>query len=138
MRGYEEREDGRLVAITSTGHGYDSAMDSRFGRCAFFAMIGSDGVIEAVPNAARGLGNGAGIQAAKQIVDLGADTVITGDVGPNAFRVLAAAGVRVFVGANGTVGEVLDGYRKGELREAAASTAPGHHGMRGGRWGNRQ
>ena len=137
MTSYDTGQDGRRVAITSTGRGYDSPMDSRFGRCAFFAVIGSDGAIDAVPNGARGLGNGAGIQAAKQIIDMRIDTVITGDVGPNAFRVLKAAGVRVFVGAHGTVDEVLNGYRKGDLREAAASTAPGHHGMRGGRWGNR-
>ena len=112
-------------------------MDSRFGRCAFFAVIGPEGAIEAVPNSARELGNGAGIQAAKQIIDMKVGTVITGDVGPNAFRVLEAAGIKVFVGAHGSVRDVLDEYRSGELKEAATSTAPGHHGMRGGRWGNR-
>jgi predicted Fe-Mo cluster-binding NifX family protein len=124
--------------VTSTGRGLDSPMDSRFGRCAFFAVVDPEGDVEAVPNTARGLGNGAGIQAAKQIVDMKVEAVITGDVGPNAFRVLSAAGVRVYIGAQGTVRGVLDGYRTGALRQASASTAPGHHGMRRGRWGNRQ
>ena len=137
MTDLEAVEDGRPVAVTSTGHGYDSAIDSRFGRCAFFAVIGQDGAIDTVPNSARGLGNGAGIQAAKEIIEMKVGTVITGDVGPNAFRVLEAAGIKVFVGAHGTVREVIGEYRSGRLKEATASTAPGHHGMRRGRWGNR-
>jgi predicted Fe-Mo cluster-binding NifX family protein len=135
MNGGNGPEDGGRIAITSTGRTVDSAMDPRFGRCAYFVVTNSSGTVEHIPNTARALGNGAGIQAARQIVDMMVGVVVTGDVGPNAFRVLSAAGVKVFVGGAGSVQEVLDMYRQGRLRQASASTAPGHHGMEGHRWG---
>ncbi len=126
--------NGRSIAVTSTGTTADSPMDPRFGRCAYFAVVDPTGKIEHVPNAARALGNGAGIQAAKQIIDMGIEAVITGDVGPNAFRVLSAAGVKIFAGASGTVAQAIEMLRRGDLRPVSSSTAPGHHGMGGGRW----
>lgn len=124
--------DGERICLTSTGPRLTDAADPRFGRCAYFIFIdGGTGQPEAVPNEARLLGNGAGIQAAQDIIRKGAGIVITGDMGPNAYRVLSAAGVRVFVGVNGSCEEALDGYRKGLLREIVAPTAPGHHGGRG-------
>ena len=86
-----------IIAVTSTGPEMDSPMDPRFGRCTYFAIIDPSGNMKPVANGAQSLGNGAGIEAAKQVSDLKVGTVITGNVGPNAFRVLAAAGIKVFV-----------------------------------------
>lgn len=116
------------IAVSSTGDSLDSPVDPRFGRCSYFIVFEQDGKHHAVRNMGQALGNGAGIQAAQQMIDMGIRTVVTGDVGPNAFRVLAAGGVRMFVGSRGTVGSALDAYRNGELRETASSTSPGHHG----------
>ena len=126
------------IAITSTGKESESPMDPRFGRCAYFVIVDGSGNMNPVSNDAKDLSNGAGIQAAKDVVDLKVEAVITGDVGPNAFRVLSAAGVKVFVGGSGTIREALEKYKGGSLREASSSTSPGHHGMGGGRRGNRQ
>lgn len=135
----ESKELGEArIAITSTGKELESPMDPRFGRCAYFVIVDGAGNMSPVSNDARDLSNGAGIQAAKNVVDLNVEAVITGDVGPNAFRVLSAAGVRIYVGGSGTIREALERFKSGQLREAASSTAPGHHGMGGGRWGNRQ
>jgi predicted Fe-Mo cluster-binding NifX family protein len=38
---------------------------------------------------------GAGIQAAETVANKGCEIAITGSVGPNAFRTLSAAGVKV-------------------------------------------
>ena len=135
MNGEEEPSNAAVVAITSTGRELDSQVDPRFGRCTYFAIIDSSGTLRAVMNTAKDFGNGAGIEAAKQIIDANADVVITGSIGPNAFRVLSAAGVRVFVGGCGTVRDSLERYRSGALSEAFASTMPGRHGRRGNRWG---
>ena len=126
------------IAITSTGDSLESNVDPRFGRCAYFAIVDRDGNMEAVPNTARELSNGAGIQAAKQMIDMKVQAVVTGNVGPNAFRVLSAGGVKVFVGGLGTVRETLERYSQGALTETSASNAPGHHGMGGERWGQRR
>jgi predicted Fe-Mo cluster-binding NifX family protein len=140
--GTDDRK-GMRIAVSSTGESMDSPIDPRFGRCSYFVVVDESGGCKAVQNTGQALGNGAGIQAAQQIVDLGVDTVITGDVGPNAFRVLDAGNVTTYVGCAGTVGSALESYRRGELRRTSTSTSPGHHGQgpRGqgprGRAGNR-
>lgn len=128
--------EGTIIAVTSTGQEMDSPVDPRFGRCSYFAIIDSSGNMKPKPNGAQSLGNGAGIEAAKQVADLKVGAVVTGNVGPNAFRVLAAAGIKVFVGGSGTVREALEKYKQGSLTQTSTSTSPGHHGMGGGRRGN--
>jgi predicted Fe-Mo cluster-binding NifX family protein len=96
---------------------------------------------EVVPNPALGAIGGAGIQAAQIIASKGAKVVITGNVGPNAFQALSAAGIKIITGAYGTVREVVEKYRRGELKETNPPTVGGHFGMGmgGGRgWRRRQ
>ena len=126
------KADGARVAITSSGPALSAAVDGRFGRCEYFLIVdGTDGSVTPVPNGARSLGGGAGIQAAQQLVALEVEAIVTGDVGPNAYRVLVAAGIRMFVGSSGTCDDALAAYREGRLREASAATSPGHHGGHG-------
>jgi predicted Fe-Mo cluster-binding NifX family protein len=123
---------GERVCITSTGHRGQDPVDPRFGRCAYFLIVdGPQGDFRAVENQARVLGNGAGIQAAQTIVNLDVKVLITGDLGPNAFRVLSASGIRTFRSLGGTAEQVLSEYRSGKLSMIEAPTGPGHHGRRG-------
>ena len=141
MAGMETGSDPgneEVIAVTSTGMGLESRVDPRFGRCAYFAISGPSGALTAVVNTARDFGNGAGIEAAKQVIDAKVDVVITGNIGPNAFRVLSAAGVRVFVGGCGTVQDSLEWYRTGAMKEAYGSTGAAHRGKCGNRWGQRE
>jgi predicted Fe-Mo cluster-binding NifX family protein len=71
---------------------------------------------------------GAGIQAAQTLTKKGVDVLITGNVGPNAFQVLKSAGVKMVVGVNGTVREVVEKYKRGELKETGAPTVGEHFG----------
>ncbi len=84
---------------------------------------------EAVPNTASGLMSGAGIQAAQTIASKGVEVLITGNVGPNAFQALSAAGIRIVIGAFGNVREVVEKYKSGELKETSSPTVRGHFGM---------
>jgi predicted Fe-Mo cluster-binding NifX family protein len=88
---------------------------------------------EAVPNIASNATGGAGIQAAQTIASKGAKVLITGNVGPNAFQALSAAGIRIVTGAFGTVREAVEKYKRGELMETGAPTVGGHFGMGRGR-----
>jgi len=45
------------------------------------------------------------------------DTVITGHIGRKALAALKGAGVRIFLGASGTVLSALDAFRAGRLEE---------------------
>jgi predicted Fe-Mo cluster-binding NifX family protein len=128
------------VCVTSTGHTALDPVDPRFGRCPYFLIVdGLGSEFRVVENHARSLGNGAGIQAAQEVANLDVTAVITGDLGPNAFRVLSAAGIRAFRSSGGNANEVLSEYRAGRLNEITAPTGPGRHGMggRGSGWMNR-
>ncbi len=54
---------------------------------------------------------------------------MTGNVGPNAVKTLAAAGVEVFLGQNGTVREALERYRDGALQSTSTPNVADHYGM---------
>lgn len=88
---------------------------------------------EAVPNMAAGAMSGAGIQAAQTVANRGVKVLITGNVGPNAFQALSAAGIKIVTGAFGTVKEVIEKYKRGELKETNMPTVRGHFGMGMGR-----
>ena len=122
------------VAVSSTGKTLDSQVDQRFGRCPYFLIIDSETLeFEVVTNAAAGAMGGAGIQAANSIAGEGVKAVITGNVGPNAFQTLSAAGKVIITGASGTVREVIGQFNRGMLHETKTSTVPGHFGKGQGR-----
>jgi predicted Fe-Mo cluster-binding NifX family protein len=116
------------IAITSTGTGMDDELDGRFGRARYFIIVDTDtDRAEAVDNQQNlDAPQGAGIQAARTIIDQGAEILITGHCGPNAFKTLRAAGVKIIVGARGTVGQVLEKFRSGELSYTESSDVEGH------------
>ena len=117
------------MCVTAAGNTLDAAVDPRVGRAAYFVIVDSETMaFEAVPNTAAGAMSGAGIQAAQEIARKGVSVLITGNVGPNAFQALASAGIKIVVGASGTVREVIEKYKRGELRETSASTVGGHFG----------
>ncbi len=120
------RRLGDKIAISSKGPSLDDGVDPRFGRCSFFVLV--DGAeTRSIVNEAQSAGNGAGIQAAQTLLDNGVRTVLTGDIGPNAYRVLSAAGVRIFTGCTGTGRAALDEHTSGSLCETDGPSKPGHH-----------
>ena len=69
---------------------------------------------------------GAGIQAAQAVYQLGAREVITGHVGPKAFTTLRAAGIAVYLAASGTVKEAVEQFQAGRLQLAENANVEGH------------
>jgi predicted Fe-Mo cluster-binding NifX family protein len=119
------------VCITSTGASLDSEMDPRFGRCQYFLFVDPQSLeMEALENPNIGASGGAGIQSAQLVANKGVEAIITGQVGPNAFSTLQAAGMKILVGASGKVRDVLEKYKKGQLTSyAQGPTARAHAGM---------
>ncbi len=116
------------VAISASADTLDSAVDPRFGRAARFILFDTEtGAFEAHGNdESLGAGHGAGIQAAQAVARLGAQAVITGHCGPNAMRVLRAAGIAVLTFAGGTVAQAIDAYRAGALVSTESADVRGH------------
>ena len=105
------------IAISSTGPDFESEVDPRFGRCQYFLIVDlNDMSFETVANANIGQGSGVGIQSAKVVADKGAKALLTGNVGPNAYQALSAAGLDVITGVSGTVREAAQQYKQGSLK----------------------
>ncbi len=116
------------IAVSSTGATLESAVDPRFGRAKCFIVIDTDSnAYEARDNSVNlNAVQGAGIQAAKNVVDTGAQAIVTGNVGPKAFAVLSAAGVTVYTGASGTVRDAVDAFKTGALSSVGRANVEGH------------
>ncbi len=85
----------KRVAVSTEGNNLDATVESRFGRASGFMIVDIDSMnAEFIDNTqSQSMAQGAGIQAAENIVDAGADAVLTGRVGPKATNALNAAGV---------------------------------------------
>jgi predicted Fe-Mo cluster-binding NifX family protein len=122
------------ICVSATGSNLEAQLDPRFGRCLYLVIVDSETMqFEAIPNMAAGATGGAGIQAAQTIANKGVKVVITGNVGPNAFGALSAAGIEIVTAASGTVREVIEKFNRGELQRTGAPTVGGHFGMGRGR-----
>jgi len=121
------------IGVSSTGNDINADVDPRFGRCKYFLIIDIDTMkFESIDNENAMTSGGAGIQAAQMVARKGVKTVITGNVGPNAFQTLTAAGIKIYTGASGSVKEVVENFKKGELKETQDASVNSHFGMRGG------
>jgi len=108
------------IVVTSLGESPESPVDQRFGRARFFVFYDLEGGQWSVHNNKQNLeaAQGAGLQAAQYVVKLGAEAVITGHCGPEAFVTLAAAKIDVYQDASGSVQEALDAYKAGALKKS--------------------
>ena len=116
------------IAVTAQGSGLASELDPRFGRARYFVVVDMvTGEVTTTDNSQNlNAAQGAGIQAARNVSEIGVEAVVTGHVGPKAFRALTAAGIKIYTGAQGTVADALADYRAGRLAIAGAADVEGH------------
>ena len=116
------------IAITSNDGTLEGMVDERFGRAK--KLIVYDMVtdtFEVTENSKQmNLAEGAGIQAAQSVVNLGVGTIISGHLGPKAFQVLRSAGIDAYSAANLTVADAIKKYREGNLNKLAGADVQGH------------
>ncbi len=115
------------IAVSSSGVDLDSEVDPRFGRAHYILLVDSDGLSFEVMDNSENLNalKGAGIQTAAEISNKGAEVVLTGHCGPNAFKVLKTAGVKVANNAEGKVREAIGSYLSGGLTITEAPDVEG-------------
>ena len=90
-----------------------------FGRCDYFVIIDTETAeAAALKNTSADASTGAGTACAQELFNAGVTAVVSGKVGPNAYEVLKAAGVNVYLAPPGmSVQEVLDKFKAGSLPE---------------------
>jgi predicted Fe-Mo cluster-binding NifX family protein len=118
------------ICVTSSGKGLDDLMDPRFGRCQYLIIADADSAeFEAIQNPAINAGGGAGIQAAQLVANKGAEVVLTGNVGPNAYNTLSAADIKIVVGLTGiTVRQAIEDFKAGKQKYSAGPSVGAHYG----------
>ncbi len=118
------------IAVSTGKGGLDDVVFPIFGRCQSFTLVEADKEIKGssvIPNPAISAAGGAGIMAAQVLIDQGINAVITGNCGPNAYRIFAQTGIKVFLGS-GKVEDVVKALLEGKLQEITVP-GPGKFGM---------
>jgi predicted Fe-Mo cluster-binding NifX family protein len=111
------------IAISSEGTDLKAQVGHRFGGSPYLIIVDlGTGNFEAVPNPGSSGKHGAGVQTIVLAISKDAKVVLTGYCSPAARRHLEANGIEIFTGLSGTVGEVLESYKKGEIRKTEAAT----------------
>lgn len=115
------------IAVTSQGTNLDAEVDPRFGRAQYILVVDSEtldfDVIDNKDNV--NAFKGAGIQAAQTVSEKGAEVLLTGYCGPNAFKAMKAANIGVANDAAGTVRNAVKAYMDGKLPLATDANVEG-------------
>jgi len=116
------------VVITAQAPTLSSPTDPRFGRARYLICVDTEtGEYSAIDNDLNlNATQGAGIQTGRKVIELQAQALITGYVGPKALATLNAGRVPVYAGSSGTVSEVLEQFKVGKLPCATSADVDGH------------
>jgi predicted Fe-Mo cluster-binding NifX family protein len=118
------------IAIPSAGMTLESEVNPRFGRSQYFIIADPETMkYEAIDNSNTFAASGVGISAGQMIASKSVDVVLTGNCGPNAFRVLSTAGIKVMTGVSGKIREAIRNYKEGKYQASSQPNVDGHFGM---------
>jgi predicted Fe-Mo cluster-binding NifX family protein/DNA-binding PadR family transcriptional regulator len=130
-----EEERVMRIVIPADGTDLDAPTSAVFGRCPTFIFVDPETLeFEAWRNEAVSAPGGAGVQASQTVVQRRPHAVIAPSLGPNAFRVIQAAGIPCLKLEGATVREVVEAYNAGEL-SPLDTAGPDHVVFGGGRRG---
>lgn len=111
------------ICLTATDNNLKAELDPRFGRCKYFLFVDTETEEhEFLLNPNIDAMGGAGIQAGKLMDEKLVKTVISGNIGPNAFDTLKAAEITVITEASGKLEDVLKKYKNGEYSRTSGAT----------------
>ena len=117
------------VVVTSSAQTLADPVDMHFGRAKFFILADTETGRATAHDNAQNLhaAQGAGIQSAETVAKLGAETVITGSVGPKAYRALQTAGIKIALVEDVCPGtEALRRFKEGGLPVLDKPNSEGH------------
>ncbi len=116
------------IAVTSKGTDLDAQVDPRFGRAAYILVVDTDTLeVETLDNKENvNAFKGAGIQAASMVSDKGAEVLLTGFCGPNAFKTLEAAKIKVANDVSGSVRDAVKAFIDGKVSFSGQANVEGH------------
>ncbi len=120
------------LAVCAQGEGLNAKTDQRFGRCPYFVLVDPEkqNVLQTIRIDNADSPGGAGPQSAQLLSDHEVDAVITGNVGPKAEQALSAAGIMIYSGMEGTVGDAIQKFKANSLQTVSGATILEHSGFK--------
>ena len=110
------------IAISTDGTDLESQVAQRFGTSQYLLIVDLETMsFDTVPNPGATGQRGAGMQAVVLAISKDVKAVLTGHCSPAATRQLTQNGIQVYAGLSGKLKDVLEKYRKGDLKESAVA-----------------
>ena len=117
------------IAVAADGKSLNSNVSPMFGRAKYFIIVDPNtGEYKTIRNPYRNLGGGSGIQAAQLIAKEIEEGVITGNIGPNAYKSLDGMGLNVYTGYTGTAGKAVEQFKNDRLAAVQSYSVPQFYG----------
>jgi len=116
----DEKETHMKIAVPTK----DGKVDAHFGHCAYFTVYTVEGtkiVSEEKIDSPAGCGCKSGV--AGDLARAGVGTMIAGNMGEGAVRVLGSFGISVVRGAEGSVKGTVDAFLAGKLADSGSNCA---------------
>ncbi len=118
------------ISVPSMGNnGLDERVGEHFGRVPTYTIVDTEtDKVETISNTSEHMG-GMGYPP-ELMVKAGVNVMVCGGLGRRAVSMFEEMGIRVFVGANGTVRDAVQMYQSGSLQEATDENACKQHAFR--------
>ena len=114
------------IAVSVESDDLEGRVSPFFGRCPGFLILEVEGKAvkshRFIDNPARNAMGGAGIVAAKAVVEKKVEAVISGNLGPNAGLILEQSGVKAFQAEGKSVRQAVKALAEGRLEEIKGSS----------------
>ena len=116
------------IAVASSGRWLESKVDAHTGRASCFIVYDTNlESYEIIDNwQCHECHHWKGVKSTNMLTEADVDVVIVQKIGPNAFRKLANAQIRVFFIEEDTVVRAIRRFREGTLSEATEANCDGH------------
>jgi len=104
------------IAVSAEGPDVTAQLSHRFGMAPYLIIADTDKEdFEVVPNPGAEAKKGAGVQTVVVAINNNVNVVLTGYASPVIKKHFQDAGIELVTGLGGTVGQVIERYKKGEL-----------------------
>ncbi|MDD3079757.1 MAG: NifB/NifX family molybdenum-iron cluster-binding protein [Paludibacter sp.] len=99
------------IAIASEGNSINDKMDSRFGRCAFFAIYDTDTKdTRFLPNPGKNASGGAGPATVRFVAQQGAQKIVATELGGKALDMLNNLNIELIYDKDKTISEIISKF----------------------------
>lgn len=124
--------DPDKVAVASSGPDMNSRISEFFGRAPYYVVYDlKRKVFWTVENPYVNEKHAVGLRAGAMLKAKGVGAVIGNNIGPEPVKKFNDFGIRVYIGASGTVAESIKQYRTNQLILTTKPNVPTHYGLPG-------